>query len=472
MDDQLTKGSSQLSRLFGQGIVTHLLATPEDRSDWSIDPNSVRNIPNIELMVILDDGRVAICCPDGLPQGLVRAATQIEKLPEFRAEFGEYQTPHAEVKDDRLDRVLASLEQLQSIPFQLQGLEQTITAVAGTASEVKAQADIMTRFDDVSTVLQKLDALESSKLTVEERAAKSTAESLADLVTAIDLLLQQQMVPVSLTQFETGISALNNLIQDLRLDLTAGQDFVQKMYRTDADTTGAKIAHELAQMSDKIESFCLLPAPRFDMTPIHQALSRQTTALSTVVRRIEALFNSEQATNRDQTDPIVIQKLDALQSSFSIILDHDGSQIEILSAIQDIGRELEKLAEISLNTERHWVSSNDRVSLRQQLSRYAVANASVLTRLEAVTDRIVRCVEHNHQADNSSTADTLLLEESHALRSYVSIGKNVSKPDYGSCSPEDDLSFQLSSLSVKKRFEIAEQLSKAFLSARINVENE
>lgn len=468
MNDQLTKGGSQLSRLYGQGIVTHILATPEDGSDWSIDPFSVRNIENLELMVILDDGRVAICCPDGLPPGLAGNATAIADIPDGIANFKHHRERDPTPADDRLDRILTSLAHFDTITSRLDGLEQAVNDASLASANDGHRSDVMERFDDMSAILRSLTMPPVPDSTVPDTAAMQIAERLSDLTKAVDTLSESQSKALSVQQFEAGATALNMQLTELRSDLTAGQDFVQKMYQTDADTAGARLGHELLQMSAKIDALCLAPMPKLEMTPIHQALSRQTTALSTVVRRIETLFANGQAAKPAFSDHAILAKLDALQATVAQLKEQEGRADEVLSSIEQISHDVADLTAFASSANNTWLSTGDRISLRQQLSRHAVANATVLRRLEALADRAPLNVDEDEQRTDLHVVAIQILEELQALKTLVPVEKVNLSVDCEQTKADDRGSSLLAALNPQARIDLAEQLSMALLIANTN----
>lgn len=388
MSDQLTTSGRQLSLLIARGMITHILAPPTKGMEWSIDPQKIRAVEELSLMVILDDGTVAISCPNGLPKNMADTALPIESLPSVQKQDALPKNNEILNTFFKSDEFLSTISK---IDFIKNGLESISTQVIDDAHFRKTDPNLENILDRLAGIessissLEKLTTAKANQTTIENSAALREIKSLSDSLKALPASLRDNH---ALLEVEKRTSEIQDSIKLIQQDSLKTEDIQALERDLFTKTKLSEFKKFLETIDSKVDMLSRAHPPRLEITPIHKAIARQTTAISTVVRRLETAISELQSTSNQSSQNDEHQ---SAKESPSIIekKSPNSDQISHLTKLtEQLYQDLSTFAIEAQTTKDSGVYHLEMIALRRQLARHATAHATVLKRLEAAINSL------------------------------------------------------------------------------------
>ncbi len=470
MSDHLTTSMLQLSRLLAQGMVTHILSSPGDGMVWSIDPFTVRDVKELKLMVILDDGTVAIHCPDGLPDSMTDAAMPLASHPGVLLTEDLSVRATAPQDTDKFDELLAALAKIEVLSDRVEGVEHALTAALRDDLPDDATNSVLDRLDEIAATLQTFAEPPAPEPT---GAEIGIADQLGVLLDAVAQISDAHSGTLTSQQFQHALVDLGQRIDASHREFVKPEDLTCLLDRMRGAADFPEMTAKLDQLTGKIDGLIRMPQPRLEMAPIHQALARQSAALATVVRRIEATLADVQP-QRVPPDDAVVLGLGSLRDAINRRNSPEPWSMALMATTEKLAQDVAKLAMAASMPPIASAGPSEFVVLRQQLARHATAHATVLRRLEAVVDRLSEHDVLAGQKHEMCDIDTPVLTELAAIRSLLETDPIAPhyppeadfdcSDDFRAFSP--DLWMQkISAMDHDGRIALAEEIATVFRSA-------
>ncbi len=385
MAEQLTTSDFQLSRLLEHGMVTHLLASPGDDMEWSIDPQQIREIDGLKMLVILDDGTVAISCSGNLPAGLADTATPIERAPETFEQPVPQPSPETQRAVKKMDEVLSALARFDLLSERVEDAERSLTRVLEQVKLDAGSAKVLDRLEEVATLVKVLARPSVPKPSLPDANELKLAERLSALSDNVAQISKNVSAGLTLPQLKTALTHLTDSMERPAADHVTSQDFSDFLEKVRAGFGGldATIAEKFTKLSSSVHALSNEVSAKHDL----QTLENAVTALT------------------DQMEKGSLRSLKP--SDLEAIMTQFHTDDLFLTMLQTLGKIDEKVDTMGLGLQPQL----DARTLQEALSDQTTAVSKVVGRVEAALSNL-------HQP-NSSLQDSDILKKLNSLNDII-----------------------------------------------------
>ncbi|SEM73563.1 hypothetical protein SAMN04488003_10419 [Loktanella fryxellensis] len=413
----------RITTLHQQGFVTHVLSPPADGIVWSIDPQSVRDLDGLTLLVICDDGTVAVGCPDGLPAVLDGMATSLDPACDTAPPL-----PDAEEAD------AAGPSGLQpSLPKAHEttgsGVPQPETVEGADARAAVEATDDPTAppergaapDEEGVAILARLDRIDAGLQVAHAHAATVDIRIAAEL----DHLMQRfshdrtSIVTNSISDLGHAIRTLQGDIERDRADVPSHADL-----RTAVDDVVASIRADRASNALRSDVAHQTIVGRLDdlwQQSAAQDLSWLTTALGRQADVTERILTRQEAASAQDVSAGLIDKIQDMSVALDGIAGTADAVTALTAAVNQLSRDISASAVATPTAPAVPSGEPDNASLRQHIVRQGLVQSQLLRKL----DRLMGALETSGATSAQTSAD-------HGADAWVGLGYDIWRNRLGS----------------------------------------